>query len=319
MVKIGVRTPSIKKSVRARTTGRVTRTIKRSVNPVYGKKGTGFITNPERSIKNAVYHRTTVGINPLSNITTPQSAKASTTNFQNESVPQFDESISIHELPSDFVENHDIPENKLLLHIKDIDTDLHNDSISTLISIISDDIERDELYDNLKRNDIIDFHFGEKIYQFDFYTIDIHTSSIVTRNNGIYELKMKNRLISEFLTIGTIPSKYNEVLDNILSDDSLDIKISVNTSGGNYKRTSENKNGSISVRNYKEPLKFSLLIYDTRPRKEAEQSIIAEYYHALQDQQDAEQKQTNTFATGCAAMLFVGLLIVIAIISSISS
>ncbi|XRJ96215.1 hypothetical protein ACPBEI_07395 [Latilactobacillus sakei] len=313
MVKIGVRTPSLNKSVRARTTGSVTRTVKRSVNPVYGKKGTGFITNPERSIKNAVYHRTTVGINPLSNMT------ATKTNFQNKSVNQFDESISIHQLPLDFVNNHNVPEDKLLLKIKDVETNPYDDNISTLISNISGDIERDELYDNLKRNEIIDFHFGEKIYQFDFYTIDIHTSSIVTRNNGIYELKMKNRLISEFLTIGTIPSKYNEVLDNILSDDSLDIKISVNTSGGNYKRTSENKNGSISVRNYKEPLKFSLLIYDTRPRKEAEESVIADYYQALQDQQDAEQKQTNNFATGCAAIIFAGLLIVIAIISSIFS
>lgn len=37
-MKIGVRTPSLKKSFKARTTGRLNRTLKKSVNPLYGKK-----------------------------------------------------------------------------------------------------------------------------------------------------------------------------------------------------------------------------------------------------------------------------------------
>ena len=61
-MKIGVRKPSIKKSIKARTTGRVKRSIKRSINPFYGKKGMGFIHNPKKAAYNAVYRRTTVGI-----------------------------------------------------------------------------------------------------------------------------------------------------------------------------------------------------------------------------------------------------------------
>lgn len=56
------RKPSPMKSFKARTTGRTKRAIKRSVNPVYGKKGMGFITNPKKSAYNYVYKRTSYGI-----------------------------------------------------------------------------------------------------------------------------------------------------------------------------------------------------------------------------------------------------------------
>jgi len=64
-MKVGVRKPSIKKSVKARTTGRVKRAAKRSVNPVYGKRGAGFAKSPSRSVKNSVYHRTTIGVGDI--------------------------------------------------------------------------------------------------------------------------------------------------------------------------------------------------------------------------------------------------------------
>ncbi len=59
-MKVGIRKPSIKRSIKARTTGRVKRAIKKSVNPLYGKKGVGLITNPKKAVYNAVYHRTTI-------------------------------------------------------------------------------------------------------------------------------------------------------------------------------------------------------------------------------------------------------------------
>lgn len=59
-MKIGVRTPSLKKSFKARTTGRINRTLKKTVNPLYGKKGMGYIKNPEKAIYNKVYHKVTV-------------------------------------------------------------------------------------------------------------------------------------------------------------------------------------------------------------------------------------------------------------------
>ena len=38
-MKIGMRKPSVKKSFKARTTGKMKRAVKKSVNPTYGKKG----------------------------------------------------------------------------------------------------------------------------------------------------------------------------------------------------------------------------------------------------------------------------------------
>lgn len=67
-MKIGVRTPSLKKSFKARTTGRLNRTLKKSVNPLYGKKGMGYIKNPEKAIYNKIYHSVTVDpLKPLKN------------------------------------------------------------------------------------------------------------------------------------------------------------------------------------------------------------------------------------------------------------
>lgn len=64
-MKTGIRKPNIKKSISARTTGKVKRAVKKSVNPMYGKKGAGFVKDPAKSVKNAVYHRTTVGVSDI--------------------------------------------------------------------------------------------------------------------------------------------------------------------------------------------------------------------------------------------------------------
>lgn len=59
VVKYGMRKPSVKRVVKARTTGRAKRSVKKAVIPGYGKKGMGFVKSPKRSAKNAVYKRTT--------------------------------------------------------------------------------------------------------------------------------------------------------------------------------------------------------------------------------------------------------------------
>ena len=62
MVKIGVRRPNPKGSFRARTTGKMKRSVKRALIPGYGKKGMGWVKNPKRAAYNAVYGRTSVGV-----------------------------------------------------------------------------------------------------------------------------------------------------------------------------------------------------------------------------------------------------------------
>lgn len=67
-MKIGLRKPNIKKSIKARTTGRLKRAVKRSINPFYGKKGVGLITDPKKAIYNKIYSKTTVDpVKPIRN------------------------------------------------------------------------------------------------------------------------------------------------------------------------------------------------------------------------------------------------------------
>lgn len=61
-MKIGVRKPSIKKSFKARTTGKAKRVVKKAVIPAYGKKGTGIIKNPKKAVYNKVYNKTSFSI-----------------------------------------------------------------------------------------------------------------------------------------------------------------------------------------------------------------------------------------------------------------
>lgn len=64
-MKIGMRTPSLKKSFKARTTGRMKRAAKKAINPLYGKKGMGMIKNPKKAMYNKVYNKTTVSVSDV--------------------------------------------------------------------------------------------------------------------------------------------------------------------------------------------------------------------------------------------------------------
>ena len=61
-MKHGYRKPSIKKSVSARTTGNVKRIAKKATNPLYDKKGMGYINDSQKAVYNKIYNKTT---NPI--------------------------------------------------------------------------------------------------------------------------------------------------------------------------------------------------------------------------------------------------------------
>ena len=58
-MKFGMRKPGLKKSLRARTTGKAKRKVKKAIVPGYGKKGMGWLKNPKRAAKNKIYKKTT--------------------------------------------------------------------------------------------------------------------------------------------------------------------------------------------------------------------------------------------------------------------
>ena len=61
-MKFGLRTPSLKKMIKARTTSKWKRQIKKAVIPGYGKKGIGLFRNPKKAVYNKVYRKTSFDI-----------------------------------------------------------------------------------------------------------------------------------------------------------------------------------------------------------------------------------------------------------------
>ena len=64
-MKLGIRKPNLKKSFKARTTGKAKRAVKKAVVPGYGKKGTGWIKNPKKAAYNKVYNKTSIGFGDI--------------------------------------------------------------------------------------------------------------------------------------------------------------------------------------------------------------------------------------------------------------
>ena len=60
-MKYGMRKPSWKKSLSARTKGRTTRAVKKALIPGYGKKGMGWL-HTKRKLYNTVYKKTTFSL-----------------------------------------------------------------------------------------------------------------------------------------------------------------------------------------------------------------------------------------------------------------
>ena len=60
-MKFGIRKPSFKKMIKARTTGKAKRALKRAIIPGYGKKGMGVL-HPKKALYNKVYKKTTFSI-----------------------------------------------------------------------------------------------------------------------------------------------------------------------------------------------------------------------------------------------------------------
>lgn len=61
-MKFGMRKPSLKKSIKARTTGKAKRAIKKAIIPGYGRRGSGWIKNPRKAAYNKAYRKTTFSI-----------------------------------------------------------------------------------------------------------------------------------------------------------------------------------------------------------------------------------------------------------------
>lgn len=61
-MKFGMRKICPMKSLKARTTGRAKRAVKKAIIPGYGKKGMGWLKNPKKAAYNKIYKKTSFSI-----------------------------------------------------------------------------------------------------------------------------------------------------------------------------------------------------------------------------------------------------------------
>lgn len=61
-MKFGMRKPSITKSLKARTTTKYKRKVKKALIPGYGEKGMGWIKSPKKAAYNKVYKKTSFSL-----------------------------------------------------------------------------------------------------------------------------------------------------------------------------------------------------------------------------------------------------------------
>ena len=61
-MKFGMRNPSITKSLKARTTTKYKRKVKKALIPGYGNKGMGWAKNPKKAAYNKVYKKTSFSL-----------------------------------------------------------------------------------------------------------------------------------------------------------------------------------------------------------------------------------------------------------------
>jgi len=96
-MKFGVRKPSIKRSISARTTAKLKRTVNRTINPLYGKKDMGYINNPQKAVYNKVYNKTTIGVRDI--VDTPKS-KSSASSYDVQVESYKNDTPIVHPTPS---------------------------------------------------------------------------------------------------------------------------------------------------------------------------------------------------------------------------
>ncbi|MCI7238010.1 MAG: hypothetical protein SOU08_04325 [Anaerococcus sp.] len=95
-MKFGIRKPSLKRKIKAKTTGKMKRSLNKAIKPGYGKKGMGILKNPEKAAYNKVYHKTTTSIRDIFNTSTTKKVSSSSKEEIVESQPSY--TISAEEL-----------------------------------------------------------------------------------------------------------------------------------------------------------------------------------------------------------------------------
>lgn len=216
-MKFGFRKPNIKTSIKARTTGRIKRSMKRTVNPFYGKKGMGFAINPKKAVYNKVYNKTSFGIRDIFNFIKPKDKKThSKSNYsRKELLIIADGSLKIAresanlvnttKTPSVFFERFDLLVEKLELLSE------FENKIKLKGKLPSENLK--EILENkeLTINEFIDRYYNELIIKLNSLKTEkskLNNIENFKKNLEIYNDKMSEKNIKYYMNL------YNNIITN---------------------------------------------------------------------------------------------------------
>lgn len=276
---MGFRTPSYKKSFKARTTGSFKRSIKRSINPMYGKKGMGWVNNPKKAIYNKIYNKTTVGI---TDILRPKPVSS----FSVVSERNIDESDEQSELIEDITINSTFlnnktkkPKSKTTITIPAKGSYYYQKDIDKLYKKIIKHLKLDPYNNNT--NDYVVRKNGDKVYEYD--KIDIDTKIVPEPDNEhdknahkIVAIHSDKETLIGYLPKDIVNDPYFRFM-NIL-------KASTYFCGGNYKYYDSNQYKVIDV---------SESVYPVTTIEFGRNNEMMKHFESFQESMEEEKRASN--------------------------
>lgn len=190
MAKFGYRTPSFKKSFSSRTVGRVSRTVRRSIDPTYGKKGFGAIKNPSKSAYNYVYHKTSADslayLRKIRDTKIKDINKSSVINLNSHRITENDKQIDKESLylPDDL---------KLKLHYNLVNVDKYTKNIKALHIETKSNINFEYSFnkDQIETLDLMYHDIYHYLKEYDKKEIQMD------KNGELIQIKVCNEVIGE--------------------------------------------------------------------------------------------------------------------------
>lgn len=135
-----------------------------------------------------------------------------------------------------------------------IDTTNHSEQVKSFISELQNWFDKGDLYDGLSNQDILEYHYDERIYQFGNYPLDSYDiKTIISNSNGKYRVYLHFRNDKSF-NIGTING--NENLNDYLNNECYEPRIYIR--GGRYKKVVINEDGADRIKSFREPYIFQI-------------------------------------------------------------
>ncbi|MBB1069225.1 hypothetical protein H5S40_03530 [Limosilactobacillus sp. RRLNB_1_1] len=135
-----------------------------------------------------------------------------------------------------------------------VNTAGHDNQIKEFIAELQNWFEKSDLYDELSNQDILEYHYDDKVYQFGSSPLSSYdVNTIISNTDGTYRIILRFRNGKSF-DIGTIEddSKLNEHLEDSTCEPRLYVR------GGRYKKVVVDKDGTDHIKSFREPYKFQI-------------------------------------------------------------